>query len=402
MANPRFAPEFKVAINGNPLPAALRASISSVSCQTGLEGSGRVEMTLVNENLRWLDHPLLALEHQLALAMGYAPDPLEQLFVGQIVGHSAAFPSGGVPTLTVTAQDGIQRLQQGMKVRWFAIPIPFLGNFALPDQAIAEIVSAENGLTPILDPVGAALAVLLGDAGAIVAADDPDAMQKAVRKQDGESDFDFLQRIGREHGWEMFIEHAGPLGGLQLRFMSPLNHLTPDLTLKYGQSLLDFSPRISSVGQIDSVTAYVWVAPIKTSYIVTVRWDWERMSLTLDIRPAERSPGEGPSYHLIEEPVTLLSAPRRIISELIPRLNQRLTGSGSTIGDPRIRAGSVLRLEGLGLQFSGLYRVTAATHSIDSGGYRTSFDVRKEIWFGSIPLPAQGAAPVRVAAPLAS
>jgi hypothetical protein len=112
--------------------------------------------------------------------------------------------------------------------------------------------------------------------------------------------------------------------------------------------------------------------------------------------------GGGPSTHLIEDPVTPVSAPRKIISEFIPKLNKRLTGSGSTVGDPRIRAGSVLRLEGLGVEFGGLYRVTSATHTIDSGGYRTSFEVRKEIWFGSIPLPEQGAAPVRVSAPFVS
>ena len=98
----------------------------------------------------------------------------------------------------------------------------------------------------------------------------------------------------------------------------------------------------------------------------------------------------------IDEPVTPSSAPRRILAELIPRLNERLTGAGSTVGDPRIRPGTVLKLEGLGVQFSGLYRVTSVTHSLDGGGYRTSFQVRKDVWFGSIPLPAQGAVPVRV------
>ena len=47
----------------------------------------------------------------------------------------------------------------------------------------------------------------------------------------------------------------------------------------------------------------------------------------------------------------------------------------------------MVRLEGLGEQFGGLYRITAATHTIDSGGYRTTFQARKEVWFGSIPLP---------------
>lgn len=399
MANLRYIPDFRVRIQDAAVPAALRASISSVRYQTGLEGADRVELALVNENLRWLDHPLLALDKELTLSIGYAPDSLEKVFVGHIVAHSATFPSSGSPTLTVVAQDRMERLQQGTKVRWFAIPVPTIGNFPLPDLATAGIVSAENGLIPIFDPVGAALSVLLGGVEAAAAVADPGSAQKIIRKQSDESDFDFLTKLARENGWDMFVEHRGALGGYQLRFQSPLDHLSPDVTLKYGQSLIEFTPRISKVGQIYSVTAYIWVAPIKTVFTVNVGWDWDRMALTLDIRPALIPLGQGPSTFLIEEPVTPVSAPRRIIGELIPRLNKRLTGSGSTVGDPRIRAGAVLRLEGLGVEFGGLYRVTSATHSIDSGGYRTNFELRKEIWFGSIPAPEQGASPVRVTAP---
>jgi hypothetical protein len=79
--------------------------------------------------------------------------------------------------------------------------------------------------------------------------------------------------------------------------------------------------------------------------------------------------------------------PKKLLSELLPRLNNRLTGSGSAVGNLAIGAGKVIDLKGLGEQFSGLYRITSATHSIDSGGFRTSFDARKEIWFGSIPVP---------------
>jgi hypothetical protein len=93
----------------------------------------------------------------------------------------------------------------------------------------------------------------------------------------------------------------------------------------------------------------------------------------------------------VEEPATLATAARIILSKLIPQLNRRLTGSGSTIGDTRIRAGVVIRLESVGQNLGGLYRVTSATHSLDSSGFRTSFEARKEIWFGSIPLHAQGA-----------
>lgn len=399
---PRYAPDFAIELDGQPIPARLRASIQSVSLQNGLEGADRVELHIANENLRWLDEPLLALDRRLTLAMGYQPGAMTQLFVGEIVSHEAAFPSGGGPTLTVAAQDFLQRTMKGTKRRWFAIPIPMERYIALPDVAVAGIVAAENLLIPVFDPVGAALSVILGGIDAIAAAGSPEDSQKLIRKQAGENDFDFLTRISKENGWDMSIDHTGPAGGSKLRFQSSLDRLSPDVTLRYGQSLIDFTPRITNVGQIAAVTASIWVAEIKTSFNVTVGWDWDRMSLTIDIRPAVALAGvggtglESASLELIEEPLTLASAPRAIVSRLLPRLNQRLTGSGSTIGDPRIVAGSVLKLEGLGVQFGGLYRVTNARHSIDGGGYRTSFDVRKDIWFGSIPLPEQGAVPVNV------
>jgi phage protein D len=395
----RFAPEYQVRINGQAVPAPLRASISSLSYQTGLDGADRVELTLVNENLRWLDHPLFALDNQLAVSLGYAPDSLDQVFVGEIVGHNAGFPSSGAPTLTVVAQDRRHRLQQGTKVRWFAVPVPCRGNWPLPDIAVAAMVSLERELIPIFDPIGAALSFLVSGAEIAVAQGKPDAMQKIVRKQVSESDFDFLRRIAHENGWEVVIDHDDPQGGRKLHFLSLADHLAPDLTLKYGHSLIEFTPRITMVGQVAAISVRFWVPEIKTDFTVVVSWDWDRNSLDVSISPGFGTPNESSgtnkSIMLVEEPVTQQSAPRVILSKLLARLNQRLTGSGSTVGDLRIRAGKVLRLEGVGEQFGGLYRVTSATHTIDSGGYRTSFEVRKEIWFGSIPLLEQGAVRVR-------
>ncbi len=403
VAEPRYAPDFAIKIDGRPIPSRLRASIQRVSLQDGIKGADRVEFEIANEDLRWLDDPLLTLDRKVELAIGYQPDPLTHRFTGEIVTREATFPSGGPPTLTIAAQDYLHRTTRGTHRRWFAIPIPMERNIPIPDIAVAALVSAENLLIPIFDPVGAALAVLLGGVEAAAAAGNPEEVQKLIRKQPDESDYDFLARIAAENGWDMAIEHSGVAGGHKLRFQSSLDRLSPDLTLRYGQSLIDFTPRITNVGQIAAISASIWVSTIKTSFNVTVGWDWDRMSLTLDIRPAlalgvgGSSGLKSASLELIEEPLTLASAPRVIISRLLPRLNERLTGTGSTIGDPRIVAGGVMRLEGLGVEFGGLYRITGSQHTIDAGGYRTSFDLRKDIWFGSIPLPQQGANRVQLA-----
>lgn len=393
----RFIPDFRLQLGGAPVPAELRASVSSVTLVSGLDGADRVEITLVNDGLRWLDQSMFALDTPVALQLGYADTGTEQVFVGQIVGFGAAFPSGAAPTVTVTAQDARYRLAQGNKVRWFAIPIPSVGDFPLPDIATAPLVALENLLVPLIDPVGIALSVLLGGAEAVSSIADPGSAQKFIRKQANESDYDFLTKIAKENGWEMVIDHDGPLGGHKLHFFSPLGRLDADVDLAYGASLIEFTPRITNVGQIFSVSGYVWVPPIKMVFNITLGFDWDRMALTLAIYPGGIAFGPStPSADLIDDPLTLATAPRKLVSELIPKLNKRLTATGTTLGDPGIIAGKVLRITGVGVQFGGLWRVTEATHTLDSNGYRTHFELRKEVWFGSIPAPAQGAIPVRV------
>ena len=57
---PRYVPDYRLRIGGQPIPSELRASITSVTHESGLEGADRVELSLVNERLRWLDHDLVA------------------------------------------------------------------------------------------------------------------------------------------------------------------------------------------------------------------------------------------------------------------------------------------------------------------------------------------------------
>ena len=394
MGTAQFAPDFSLLLNGQPAPTELRASIQALECKTGYEGLDEVECTLANDRLRWLDSTLFALGTGITLSLGYAPEPLTQVFDGEVVARAATFPAGGAPAFSITAHDRRHKMATGNKLRWFAIPLPGL-NLPLPDPVTAGIVTLENLMVPVFDPVGFALSVLLGGIDAFAALD-PISSQKVIRKQANTSDYEFLQQLAQENGWDLLVEHAGTLGGHMLRFTSSLDHVRPDHTLRYGSSLIDFSPRVSTVGQIGSVSGFIWVPPIKMTFIVTLGFDFERMALTLSIYPGIVPFGMQPSDYLIEEPLTLTSIPRRLVSELLPKLNNRLTASGSIVGNAQLRAGDVLRIEGVGQEFGGLYRTTAVTHSLDSGGFRTRFEARKEIWFGSIPPADQGAVPVRV------
>jgi len=396
---PKYAPEFRLRINGDPLPVALLAAVSSVTYTDGIEGADRVEITFANPALRWLDHPLLQVDNGLSLSIGYAPDPLEEVFVGEITGVEPSFPNGGMPTIRVTAQDFLQRLTHGKKDRAFRISIPSIGNFPVPDPAVAAIVSATNLLIPNLDPIGGALSVLMTLAAYVTT---PDGGQVPIRRQESTSDFDFLTGIAKENGWEMYIDHTQQPRGYVLRFKFLVQDYAPSVSLRWGKSLMDFTPRLTTIGDLFGVTARVWIATLKTEFVIVVGWDFDRAAFNLQIYPnligdidAVLGPEAG-GKTLSIKPTGFPTALQEILSELLPRLNNRLTGSGTTIGEPAIKAGAVINLEGLGEQFSGLYRITTATHTLDNSGYRTNFGVRKEVWFGSIPLPKGPVPPIRL------
>jgi uncharacterized protein len=389
--HPNYAPDFQIKINGQDLPAAVRSTVTSVSYEDGTQAADRVEVGLANVDLRWLQNHIRGLgfqpypsgvrvgavgrldaapdgtfdiDNKLSLAIGYAPDPLEDVFVGEVTGVEASFPNGGVPTMTLIAHDYLNRLSQGSYARGFGF---------LPDAITAAILSAENLLLPIIDP-----AVIAGSTAIAVL----NIIFKGTgRKQKGQSDLQLLEEIAQQYDADFWVE------GDVLYLSRFIKEYTPRLTLTWGESLLDFSPRVSLVGQVVGVSARFILREIPLDFLVTVFWDFDRESLGISVVPgaaaAVAKSLSGGIITLIDRPIgspaDITNSALMLAHELRNKLNNRLTGRGSAIGDPRIRAGAVIRLEGLGPDFSGDYRVSSATHSIDSGGYRTNFMVRKEI-----------------------
>jgi len=393
---PTYAPDFRVEIGGDAIPPALRGCVTRISYTDGIEGADRVEVTIANQDLRWLDHPLLQVDQSLTLALGYAPDPLETLFYGEITGVSASFPNGGMPTLTIVAHDLLQRLTTGTKSRDFMLNIPTVGQFPLPDPVVVSGVAGGNLLVPKPDLLGAALSFLVLLVSYAVS---PSTARKGVQNQFQESDFDFLSRVATENGWYMFLDHSDQPHGRVLRFMFPPGDLDPSIRLTWGTSLLEYSPRITTVGQVFEVETRIWVSSIKMEFVVTLGWDYDRAAFNLQIYPGLDQLVDAQNPRRPREVITTRGpalAPKQLLGKILPSLNNRLTGSGSAVGDLGIRAGRVIDLQGLGEQFSGAYRITSATHTIDGGGFRTSFETRKEIWLGGIPTPKGVGGLVRV------
>jgi phage protein D len=398
MKTPNFVPQFTLEINGDQVPSAFRACVTSVRLQTGMKGADRLEFGVFNENLRWLDHDLVKPGNPVAFRIGYAPDQLPMMFYGKLVSVQASFPSSGTPSLQLAAQDALSDMQNGKQTRWFAKDIARTGNAPVPPRDVARSVLDEYGLQARFDEQEGVFSQVVGEMMSFLSGRisdiNPTQSQQGVEQQVKSTDFELLQKIAKDLGYDMFLDHSGPRPGVVL-FFGPWRNMSPALELHYGRSLQEFSPKESDIGQSTEVTANVWSSDEKTTVNVTLKWSWEQNTFHLSLAPGKAEAGKQGKSLIIDEPLTLLTAPARLVSELMPKLNSRLTATGSIVGNPAVRTGAVLKITGVGERFGGYYRVTDCTHSLDGSGYRTQFEVRKEVWF-LIPKSVQGKAKVQL------
>jgi Bacteriophage probable baseplate hub protein len=390
-AYPQYAPDYKIQINGANLPAQVSTAVTSVRYEEGRNAASRVEVAVANPNLRLLKNHIRGLgfqpfpsaislgpvgslqalpagtfdiDNKLTLALGYAPDPLEDVFTGEITGVNVSFPNGGMPGMTVVAHDYMNRMQKGKYARGFGF---------LPDAIIAGILGAENLLLSAIDP-----AIIAGSA-AIAAVNF--IFGGTGRKQKGQSDFELLQEVAATYDADFWVD------GNTLYLSRFIKDYTPRLTLTWGQNMLDFTPNVSTIGQVAAVGMKFVLREIPLDFLVAVSYDFDRESIVISVVPGAAAASLqsmlGSVLEIVDQPIAspadITNSALVIAHELREKLNNRLTGSGSAVGDPRIRAGAMIRVAGIGPDFSGDYRVVSATHSIDAGGYKTNFEVRKEL-----------------------
>lgn len=352
-----YAPEFRIEINNQPIPASLRAAIASVTWNNDAKAADKVELSIHDPNEFWFNNALLEPENDFALALGYAGNGLEQIFSGEITAQNATFQQGGGVSLRIEAMDKSHRLMRGSKERSFRLQ---------PDSTIISLIAREYGLIPKVDAesaFAAALAEFLGHA----------------RRQANQSDFAFLNQIATEMGVQFDVE------GNTLT-LKKIVETAVALDADWGRTLISFNPRISTVGQIDAVSIKIWLRELSKNLAVTVGWDWKNERLKLDISPGGLRSGSGGNGHVlslvnqpVRDPTDLLNVMNKALSELKSRLNNRIVGNGSLIGDTRIKIGALINLQGMGKTFSGRYRISSATHTLDSSGYKVNFQGNQEI-----------------------
>jgi phage protein D len=344
-----LAPEFRVRINGSELPPATAAMVQSVTVDQDVTVPAMFTVDLVDQDLThpdatWADADLFAPGGEAEILLGYT-GKLLSVMKGEITGLEPEFRSGEIPRLVVRGHDRRHRLQRGRGTRSFT---------QVKDSDVASQIAQAAGLTPQATDTGAVLDYLL---------------------QHNQTDLEFLEERARRLGYEVAID------GKTLYFRPHGNDGSAALTLARDLDLLEFQPRLTTLGQVGKVTVQGW--SVKDKEAITGQAAAGDLGTTMggsDSGPQAADQAFGAAAAaVVGRPVfSQDEADAMALGQLERTALSYVTGEGMVIGRPDLVAGTVIEITGFGRRFSGLYYVISARHSYTPArGYRTAFAVRR-------------------------
>ena len=344
-----LAPEFSVKINDAALPNDALADLIGLTVLEDVDAVSMFTLTLsgwdtVQMKAKWIDDPLFREGNPVELGFGYR-DQVPPMMTGDITGIEPTFMLTQAPTLTVRGHDRRHQLMRSRRTRTFT---------NCKDSDIASRVAGEAGLSADVHDSGASLPYVL---------------------QHNQTDLEFLGMRARRIGYEVTVQDR------TLRFGPRATDGQPVLTLHREVELLEFRPRLSTLEQVSDFEVHGWSAQDKREIIGRARvGDESRLMGGSNSGPATvRRAFEPPPSARVSQPVHSQEEADQLASRAFIEMALRhIRADGLCTGEPRLRAGTVVQIGGLGERFSGRYYVTSVEHRFGRNkGYRTAFTARR-------------------------
>lgn len=339
------APEGKVFINDAEIPPDLKADVVEVVVCQHLEGPSSFDIVVnivgpEDQKLKWIDDDRLQPGNKVEIRLGYL-DKFQTLIIGEITALHPRYTSGESAKVHVQGFDRLHRLRRGTRTRSFV---------EVKDSQIAEKIAAESGFTPEVEDTGVVFDYVL---------------------QNNLSDLDFLLERARRIRYELRVE------GQKLVFRRAKNELDKSVSLEYTKTLKQFSPRLTTLGQVDELTVRAWNPATKEAVLgVARKGDEDSRMGGAQSGPEVAAKAFGShAAAVIDLPLATQAEAEQVAHALYNQMAlEFITGEGEAVGNLAIMAGGTIELKGLGRRFSGNYYLKSTEHRLGpKTGYVTRF-----------------------------
>jgi phage protein D len=345
-----LTPSFEILLNGTALPVEIATRITSVVVDQDIHLPGMFSMEMEASDdpekpTNWIDDTsLFAIGHSFDIKLGYFDD-LESLMIGEITGLEPKFNFNRRPALIVRGYDRRHRLNRGRKTRTFT---------QQKDSDIASQIASEAGLT---------------------AETTDSSVTHDYVLQANQTDMEFLQERARRIQYEVIVQDK------TLLFKPVSNAESEALTLTMENDLLEFYPRLSSMLLVSEVGIRSWDIKEKKEIVSQAKGGDQNSSMGGQSNGAslvENAFGSA-IRRVRQSPVATQAEADQLVRSSFNRSALALvTGEGACLGRTDLRAGKVVKIDGIGTRFSGQYYIANAVHRYSAQrGYTTHFTVQR-------------------------
>jgi uncharacterized protein involved in type VI secretion and phage assembly len=341
---PPLLPAGVVRVDGSPLPPELAALLVLLRVRDSLRLPDQAFLRLADPQLAHVDDELLSVGRNVEVLYG-APGSTttSSVFSGRIASIELELLHGGA-FIAATAYEPAFVLHQQRHTQVFQ------------DMTSGEIAAQVIGAAGLS-------ATLTSSSGSEIV--HPFVLQNE------ETDWQLLWRLADAIDFEVVGDgatvHFRPAGSATAG--SPL-------ALRAPEELLCFRPRITAAQQVEGVEVRGW-DPASAEAIVANESSPAPDSSPGAGRGAIAAASGAGDWTVGDRTVLSQDEASALAGSLAAQLaNAWVEADGVALGDPRLRAGGRVQVNGVGTRFGGLYTLTSTTHVLSGGrGYETHFSI---------------------------
>ncbi|MCL6590417.1 MAG: hypothetical protein K6U80_10730 [Firmicutes bacterium] len=336
---------YRLYLNGSEFSPELLAAIESITVEDelNLPAMFAIKLNIVDfdkGDWRWIGLEAVKPGDVVKIFMGV--DTPAEMMTGEITSLEVAF--GAYCYMEIRGYDRLHRLRFGTKRRSFK---------DMKDSDIAAKIANEAGLLPQIEDTGTVIPYLF---------------------QNNQSNYEFLLERGRRLGYEMLVNDK------TFYFRKSQEGKAPELTLEYNLDFDSFTAQMRALTEGSEVEVRGWGVKDKKEITATAKSGSETSAmagLETGYKLSQTAFGDFPVAVIDEAVIDESDAGKIAKAKYNTLLKEFITGEGTCLGNPSIRAGKTVELKGIGTRFSGPYYLAATVHSINEEGYKTTFKVKR-------------------------
>ncbi len=348
----RYAPAFKIEMNGTELSPEAAYSILNLRVEQELKKTNMVTFQVQDEfsegHFTWLETDLFRVANPLVVSLGYA-DELVKILRGKVQNINATFNTGQAPTFAVEGTDtGYELLTCPSETAVF--------RDKRDSDIVREIVEKIAKSAPLSADV------------------DPTEQVSPVKiKQGGKSYLEFLESLASTNHYKL------SLAGNRLYFKKE-HYAQTVASLAWGRDFIRFEPQLNTASAVTAVVVRAWDSSGKRQIEgrasvgeETGQEDGKRTASQM----VQRLFGDVTKV-ITDRPVRSQADANKIARAALEEASGSLIrATVETTGSPELIPGTCVDVEGFGSLFSGKYYIVKATHTINQEGYRSTLELTR-------------------------